>query len=142
MLAAAVASPGSIVLLVESPAKAKKLQQFLGDQYKVCQQDSSPLMLNMPAISHVAASPRPGQPYRESLPSYVAFKVSLEAASKVNMLSLGTEEHLRHCRCLQAMGMCAICQQSPALCSRTGTSTCSGRSYGQRGRGCRKLCRH
>ena len=69
MLAAAVASPGSAVLLVESPAKAKKLQQFLGDQYKVCQQESSPLLLNMLSYSHVPASARPGQPKRESLPS-------------------------------------------------------------------------
>lgn len=32
---AARSSMGSTVLLVESPAKARKLQQFLGDQYKV-----------------------------------------------------------------------------------------------------------
>ena len=69
MLAAAVASPGSTVLLVESPAKAKKLQQFLGDQYKVCQRDLSPLILNMLSHSHVVASTRPGPPNRGRLPS-------------------------------------------------------------------------
>ena len=32
--AGAAGAPGAKVLLVESPAKAKKIQQFLGDEYK------------------------------------------------------------------------------------------------------------
>ena len=38
-------SHGSTLLLVESPAKAKKLQQFLGDEYKV------QLLLNILALA-------------------------------------------------------------------------------------------
>ena len=48
------AQHGSTVLLVESPAKAKKLQQFLGDDYKVQSQISH---LSMPtATSHASVA--------------------------------------------------------------------------------------
>ena len=44
MTSAARSSTGSTVLLVESPAKARKLQQFLGDQYKVWPLPVSPAL--------------------------------------------------------------------------------------------------
>ena len=42
---AADPSSGSTVLLVESPAKARKLQQFLGNQYKVLAWPVSPALV-------------------------------------------------------------------------------------------------
>ena len=50
---AAQLSTGSTVLLVESPAKARKLQQFLGDQYKVL--PVSPALV--PQCLHIACRP-------------------------------------------------------------------------------------
>ena len=54
---AAQSSTGSTVLLVESPAKARKLQQFLGEQYKVWQMTVVPALVSMSAMgpsSHIA----------------------------------------------------------------------------------------
>ena len=47
----AQASQGSTVLLVESPAKAKKLQQFLGPDYKVRQSMPNTVMVQL-SLAH------------------------------------------------------------------------------------------
>ena len=52
---AAQLSTGSTVLLVESPAKARKLQQFLGDQYKVWPLPVSPALV--PQCLDIACRP-------------------------------------------------------------------------------------
>ena len=109
---AASKTAAKIVVLVESPGKAKKIQSFLGADYQV---RLVSLQCNRPL-----AAPNMGT--HSELWEHQASRENVEQAA----LHIG--------RCWQAVVRCETCQQSEARCSRRRTLPCSGSSLQNPGR--------